>query len=106
MKSTEHLIRALTETAKRVGEQTVVLRAQEREIAELSKRPPLGPPAAPQEKGFRPDDVVRLFNLLKTTEDPARCNGFIDAIKLVRACTGKGLKESKDFVETLLGRAA
>ncbi len=60
-------------------------------------RPParndlLGPPVAPA--ALTPEQLTKIRALIGAERK-------IDAIKLVRNLTGLGLKEAKDFVETL-----
>ncbi len=59
-------------------------------------RPPssLGVPSSPRTPGLAPDVAQQVQSLMAA-------NRKIDAIKLVRESTGLGLKEAKDFVETL-----
>ncbi len=63
----------------------------------VRSRPParndlLGPPVAPA--ALTPEQLTKIRALIGAERK-------IDAIKLVRNLTGLGLKEAKDFVETL-----
>lgn len=54
----------------------------------------MGAGASPRPNGLSPDVAQQVQSLIAA-------NRKIDAIKLVRESTGLGLKEAKDYVETL-----